>query len=115
MELPEQLISGYVHELKLLEQLLGQLLSETVQYLELSGQSSFRGLCYLKIGSYYRRVQLIDLVTTLQHRAIIASLTGWRSTLCTQSFTRYCLLWFITSGIDAMEVSLSIQLIGTRS
>ena len=53
LEFPEQLISGDVHELKLLGQLLGQLLSDTVYQLELSEQSSFRGFCCLKAGSYY--------------------------------------------------------------
>ena len=35
------------------------------------------------------RVQLIDLVSALQYDAIIASLTGWRSSLYTQPFARY--------------------------
>ena len=61
----------------LLGQLVGQLLSETVHLLELSGQSNFRGLCSLRTGRYttvYCSVQLIDLVSTLRYHAVIASL-----------------------------------------
>ena len=36
------------------------------------------------------RVQLIDLVSTLQYHATIASRTGWRTALHTQSLARYC-------------------------
>ena len=90
LELPEQLISGDVHELKLLEQLLGQLLSEIVHYLELCGQSSFGGLCYFENRQLlFCRVQLIDLVSTLHYHAIIASLTWWRSSPYTQIFATY--------------------------
>ena len=45
------------------------------------------------------RVQLIDLVSTLQYHAIIASLTGWRSSLYTQPFARYILLRYASSWV----------------
>ena len=40
------------------------------------------------------RLQLIDLVSTLQYYDSIASLTGWRSSLYTQPFARYTLLHY---------------------
>ena len=40
------------------------------------------------------RVQLIDLISTLQYHAIIASLTGWTSSLYTQPFARYILMHY---------------------
>ena len=113
MELPERLVSGDVNKLKLLRQLLEQLLSETVHYLELSRQSIFRGLSYLTTGSYYGcRVQLIDLVSTLRYQCL-SSLDG--EVPCTpnhlQGTAVFC---FITSDIYSMG-GVYIQLIGTRS
>ena len=50
-----------------------------------------------------------DRVGTLQYHAIIASLTGWRSSLYTQPFARYILLYDVllwVVSIYSMGVSI---------
>ena len=58
----------YVNELKL----LGQLLPETVHWLELSGQSSFRGFCYLKTGSYCTTVEYNELIWSVHYNTTLS-------------------------------------------
>ena len=66
MELPEQLISGDVHELDLLGQLWGQLLSRPSVNWNYPDNRVLGALLFQNRQLLLRRVQLIDLVTTLQ-------------------------------------------------
>ena len=88
-----------VHELKLLGQLLfgDRPLIGTIRTIEFD-----RGLCYLKTGSYYRRVKLIELVSTPQYHAIIVYQDG--EVPCTPNHLQgtAAVLCVITSSIDSM-------------
>ena len=75
----------------------------------------------MKTGSYYSvpgRVQLTDLVSTLQHHAITASNRMEQDGEVPRTPNHLqgtAVLCFIMSSIDLMGVSISIQLTGTRS